>query len=136
MKDPNIIKEILSSYKSIAIVGFSQNRTRPSNRIGRYMKGNGYKVYGVNPGLDKMEIDEISCYAKLADIPEQIQIINVFRRSEFMFDLMKEILQLDYKPAVVWTQIGVISSEAKEIAALKGIIYIENKCIMIEHNKL
>ena len=136
MKNPNIIKEILSSYNTIAIVGFSQNRTRPSNRIGRYMKGNGYKVYGVNPVLDNMEIDEISCYAKLAYIPEQIQIINVFRRSEFMFDLMKEILQLDYKPAVVWTQIGVISSEAKELAALKGINYIENKCIMIEHNNL
>lgn len=136
MKDSNIIKEILSSYNSIAIVGFSKNRSRPSNRIGRYMRGNGYKIYGVNPGLDKMEIDEINCFAKLTDIPVQVQIINVFRRSEFMFDLMKEIIQLDYKPAVVWTQIGVISSEAKELAALKNIIYIENKCIMIEHNNL
>ena len=136
MKDSNIIKEILSSYNSIAIVGFSKNRSRPSNRIGRYMRGNGYKIYGVNPGLDKMEIDEINCFAKLTDIPVQVQIINVFRRSEFMFDLMKEITQLDYKPEVVWTQIGVISSEAKELAASKGIIYIENKCIMVEHNNL
>ncbi|MDQ3019172.1 MAG: CoA-binding protein [Bacteroidota bacterium] len=130
------IKDILSSGKSIAIVGFSDNRLRPSNRIGRYLHGNGFKIFGVNPKLDKKEIDEITCYASLKDLPENIDIVNIFRRSEFVEDLMKEILALDYKPEMIWTQIGVISMEAKELALANDIIYVENKCIMVEHAKI
>lgn len=135
MNDIKLIAEILNSSRTIAIVGFSANHMRPSNRIGRYMRGNGYTVYGVNPGLDKTEVDEIRCFAKLSDLPEKPDIINIFRRSEFVFDIMQEIAEMNFKPAV-WTQIGVISSEAKELALSKGIVYIENKCIMVEHNNL
>lgn len=135
MNDIKLIAEILNSSRTIAIVGFSANHMRPSNRIGRYMRGNGYTVYGVNPGLDKTEVDEIRCFAKLSDLPEKPDIVNIFRRSEFVFDIMQEIAEMNFKPAV-WTQIGVISSEAKELALSKGIVYIENKCIMVEHNNL
>ncbi|MEO8447515.1 MAG: CoA-binding protein [bacterium] len=127
------IEKILTSYNSVAIVGFSHNHQRPSNRIGRYMKGNGFKVMGVNPGLAGREIDEINCYASLKELPEEAEIINIFRRSEFVYDLMNEILLLSYKPKVIWTQIGVVSSEAKELALKNDIEYIENKCIMVEH---
>ena len=135
MNDIKLIAEILNSSRTIAIVGFSANHMRPSNRIGRYMRGNGYTVYGVNPGLDKTEVDEIRCFAKLSVLPEKPDIVNIFRRSEFVFDIMQEIAEMNFKPAV-WTQIGVISSEAKELALSKGIVYIENKCIMVEHNNL
>ncbi len=128
--------EFLNSNKIIAVVGFSDNHLRPSNRIARYLKGNGYKVYGVNPKFDNEQVDEISCYSKLKEIPENADIINIFRRSEFVEDLMKEILALNYKPNVIWTQIGVISSEAKKLAESNGIKYIENKCIMVEHAKI
>jgi predicted CoA-binding protein len=136
MNDIKLIPDILNNSRSIAIVGFSANHMRPSNRIGRYMRGNGYIVYGVNPGLDKTEVDEIKCFAKLSDLPEQPNIINIFRRSEFVFDIMQEIIEMNYKPKAVWTQIGVISNEAKQLALQNGIVYIENKCIMVEHNNL
>lgn len=130
------IEKILNSNETIAVVGYSDNRSRPSNRVGRYLLGNGYKIFGVNPKLQNKEIDEIKCYPFLKDLPEQVDIINIFRRSEFLEDLMKEILELDYKPKVIWAQIGVISNEAKELALANEIIYIENKCIMVEHAKI
>lgn len=136
MNDIKLIPDILNNSRTIAIVGFSANQMRPSNRIGRYMRGNGFTVYGVNPGLDKTEVDEIRCFAKLSDLPEPPDIINIFRRSEFVFDVIQEIIEMNYIPKAVWTQIGVISSEAKEAALSKGFVYIENKCIMVEHNNL
>lgn len=136
MNDTNSISELLNASRIIAVVGFSANRSRPSNRIGRYMKGNGYIVYGVNPGLADTETDEIRCFAKLSELPDEAHIINIFRRSEYMEEIMNEVTALNYKPKAVWTQIGVISNEAKQIAKKNGITYIENKCIMIEHNNL
>lgn len=130
------ITEILTANKVVAVVGFSDNRERPSNRVARYLHGNDFTVYGVNPRFDGKEIDEIVCQAALKNLPEQADIINIFRRSEFVFDLVNEILELNYKPKVIWTQIGVISSEAKELAESNGILYVENKCIMVEHNKI
>ncbi len=130
------VKEILTSNKVVAVVGFSDNRERPSNRVARYLHGNDFTVYGVNPRFDGKEIDEIVCHTALKNLPEHADIINIFRRSEFVFDLVNEILELDYKPNVIWTQIGVISSEAKELAESRGIVYVENKCIMVEHNKI
>lgn len=129
------LQEILNNAKIIAVVGFSDNHARPSNRIARYLLGNGYKVYGINPKLQNQVIDEISCYSYLKDIPVQADLVNIFRRSEFVDDLMREILFLNWKPKVVWTQIGVVSSEAKEMAVANGITYVENKCIMVEHTK-
>ncbi|HMQ67845.1 MAG TPA: CoA-binding protein [Ignavibacteria bacterium] len=130
----NSLEEIFESNKVIAIVGFSDNHTRASNRIGRYLKGNGFTVYGINPRLAGKEVDDIICYAKIKDLPEKADIINVFRRSEFVPELMKEILDLDYKPNLIWSQIGVISRESSELAENNQIDYIENKCIMVEHS--
>lgn len=132
----NNIKDVLASNKIIAVIGLSDNPSRPSNRVARYLYGNGYKVYGVNPKLAGKCVNEIKCFASLKDLPENVHIVNVFRRSEFLLELMKDITELNYKPSVVWTQIGVIDSEANKLAGEKGIVYIESKCIMTEHQKL
>lgn len=132
----NNLEELFSSNKIVAVVGFSDNHSRASNRIGRYLKGNGFTVYGVNPRLAGKEVDEINCYASVKDLPEKADIINVFRRSEYVPDLMKEILELDYKPNLIWNQIGVISNESSELAAENEIDYIQNKCIMVEHSNI
>jgi len=129
------IRNLLNNSKVIAVIGFSDDRTRPSNRVARYLHGNGFIVYGVNPKLVNNTVDEIKCFSGIADIPESAGIINIFRRSEFLFDLVKEILDLNYKPEAIWTQIGVIDSEAGKLAEAKGIFYIENRCIMTEHQK-
>ena len=136
MPDKLIINEILTKYKVVAIVGFSDNNLRPSNRIGRYMHGNMFKVYGVNPRLHKKIVDDISCFATLKDVPEHVEIVNIFRRSEFLFDLVKEVLELDPLPEAIWAQVGVVSMEAKELAESKGISYVQNKCIMVEHSNI
>ncbi len=127
------IEEILKNNKIISIIGFSDNHIRPSNRIGRYLLRNGYKVYGVNPKLNGKMVNEINCYASLKDVPEKTDIVNIFRRSEYVYDIVKEILELSQMPKVIWTQIGVISQESSELAVSNGLIYIENRCIMVEH---
>lgn len=106
---------------------------RPSNRIARYMDGNDYKVYGINPRLGGKVIDEIKCFSSLNEVPERVHIINVFRRSEFVSDLIDEIIEMKLRPDVIWTQIGVIDGEAKNKALRSGFLYVENKCIMVEH---
>jgi predicted CoA-binding protein len=128
-------KEILKKYFKIAVVGFSDNDLRDSNKVSRYMFDEGYTVFGVNPKLDGQIINGIRCYGKLADLPEKADIINIFRKPGAVFDLVKEVLELDYTPKVIWTQLGIFNEKAKELALKKEMDYIENKCLYIEHKK-
>lgn len=133
--DYKLITDIFNNHKNVAVVGFSDNRTRPSNRVGRYLQGNGFKVYGVNPKLENSIVDEINCFGSLKNLHFEIDIINIFRRSEFLYELVKEILFMKFKPAVIWAQVGVIDNDAKLLAESNGFLYIENRCIMTEHQK-
>ncbi|MFZ1320112.1 MAG: CoA-binding protein [Ignavibacteria bacterium] len=132
----NTLEEIFNQYKNIAVLGFSVKHDRASNRIGRYLTMNGFNVFGVNPDVDLSEIDGIHVHDDLKSLPENVDVINIFRRSEFLYDHVKEILKMDPLPKVIWTQIGVIDPDAKKLAEENGIQYIENKCIMVEHNKI
>jgi predicted CoA-binding protein len=125
--------EILNKYKKIAVLGFSQNPVRPSNHITIYLQKSGYTVYGVNPGLAGREIDGIKCYASLAEIPDEIEIVNVFRNARYLPEIIDEVLALPYKPNVIWTQLEVIDADSKERAIAAGIEYVEDKCIYVEH---
>ncbi|MCX6157928.1 MAG: CoA-binding protein [Ignavibacteriae bacterium] len=126
-------KEILEKYKTIAVVGFSDSPDRDSNRIAVYMKENGFNVIGVNPKLDGKEIDGIKCYSHLRDIHEKINIVNVFRLAIAVPGIVEETLTLNPKPEVIWTQLGIFHDEAKKLAEENGFIFIENKCLYIEH---
>jgi hypothetical protein len=128
--------EILEKYKKIAVVGFSDNRDRDSHRITFYMYRKGYKIYGVNPKLGGKNIDGIECYSTIAEIPDEVDIVNIFRVSIAVLPIVKDVLKLIYKPAVIWTQLGIFNAEAKKLAEENGFIYIENKCLYIEHKKL
>ncbi|CAN5630624.1 CoA-binding protein [soil metagenome] len=125
--------DALKKYKKIAVIGFSNKPYRDSNRIAVYMQNAGYIVYGVNPGLGGKIIDGIKCYTKLSDITDTIEIINVFRNPDALPELINEIMNLPYKPEVIWTQLGVINQDAKKKANENGFEYIENKCIYVEH---
>ncbi|MBS1517692.1 MAG: CoA-binding protein [Bacteroidetes bacterium] len=127
---------IFKDHKSIAVIGYSDKKQRASNRIGRYLLEHGYEVTGVNPFIKEEVIDNIQVYNTIYDIPRNIDIVNIFRRSEFLYDHITEILSLNTKPKVIWTQLGVIDPEAKKLAEDNGIKYVQNKCIMVEHNKL
>jgi uncharacterized protein len=129
-------KEILEKYNKIAVIGFSDNPDRDSNKIALYMLKNGYKVYGVNPKLDGKNIDGVQCYKSLQDIPDEIEIIDIFRLSIAVLPIVQDVLKLNYRPKVIWTQFGIFNEEAKSLALENGFEYIENKCIFVEHTKL
>jgi len=130
------ITDIFNNNKIVAIIGLSNKPLRPSNRIGRYLLQNNFKVYGVNPNLGGQEIDGIKCFNSLSEVPEKIEIINIFRKPEHLVQVMEDILKLDEKPNIIWAQIGVINPVSKKMAEENQIEYIENKCIMVEHDKL
>lgn len=130
------LKSIFEKNKNIAVVGFSDKSYRDSFNIARYLKSKGFNVFGVNPRLKGMNIEGIQCYEKLEDIPEDIHIVNVFRNPEFLIDLVNEVSKLKKKPNVIWTQLEVINPEAKKIAEERDFIYIENKCIFVEHRNI
>ena len=129
-------EEALKKHKKIAVIGYSDKGIRPSKKIAQYMAEHGYTVYGVNPRLQGECIGEIDCYTSIKDIPDEVEIVDVFRRSDAVHDLVKEVLELPYKPKVIWTQIGVFNEDAKKLAEENGIDYIENKCIYVEHDKM
>ena len=126
-------KEILEKYKNIAVVGFSDNANRDSNRIAVYMKNNGFNVVGVNPKLDGKVVDGIKCYAYLSEITEKINIVNIFRLPIAVPGIVDETMKLEKRPEVIWTQLGIIHDEARKKAEENGFIYVENKCLYIEH---
>jgi hypothetical protein len=130
------IRSILKDYKTIAVVGFSDNPERDSNEVTLYMKKMGYRMYGVNPKLGGLTVKGIKCYSSLGDIDFKVDIINVFRRSEFIPGVVDEVLKMKYKPDVIWVQSGITSEKAKEKAEKNGFVYLENKCILIEHKIL
>jgi uncharacterized protein len=126
-------KDILEKYKTIAVVGFSDNPDRDSNRIAIYMKQNGFNVIGVNPKLDGKVVDGINCYSHLRDVPEKINIVNIFRLAIALPGILEETLTLKDRPEVIWTQLGIFHEEVKKLAEEKGFVFIENKCLYIEH---
>lgn len=126
-------KEILEKYKNIAVVGFSDNQEKDSNRIAVYMKNNGFNVIGINPKLDGKEIEGIKCFSHLSNVNERINIVNVFRLPIAVPGIVEEACKMENKPEVIWTQLGIINESAKKLAEDNGFIYIENKCLYIEH---
>jgi uncharacterized protein len=125
--------EILTKYKTIAVVGFSDNPDRDSNGISIYMKEKGYNIIGINPKLGGQTVSGIKCYSELKDVPEKIDVVNIFRKSEALPGIVNEVIALNEKPDVIWTQLGVIDSGARKKAEENGFVYIENTCIYVEH---
>lgn len=126
-------KEILEKYKNIAVVGFSDNQDKDSNRIAVYMKNNGFNIIGINPKLDGKEIDGIKCYSHLSDVKDKINIVNIFRLPIAVPGIVEEACKLENKPEIIWTQLGIINESARKLAEDNGFIYVENKCLYIEH---
>ena len=124
--------EILSRYKTIAVVGLSPNRMRPSNGVSQYMKSQGYRIIPVNPG--HAEILGEKAYRRLEDIPEPVEIVNVFRRSEEVGPVVASAIAIGAK--VVWFQEGIRNEEAAARAAAAGLEVVQDRCILKEHRHL
>ena len=132
-----LIKSILRSVKTIAMVGASGNDIRPSYFAMMYLLGKGYKIIPVNPGMVGKEILGQKVYASLKDVPAPVDMVDVFRESKFAPDIAREAVaekdRLDLK--VLWMQLGVISEEAEKIARDAGLTVVMNRCPKIEHGR-
>lgn len=128
-----IKKDLLDKAEIIAVVGLSDNPGRPSHRIGRYLQNQGYRVIPVNPGLQEV-LGEKS-YPDLKTVPYKIDIVDIFRRSEEVHDIVKEAQEL--KIPAIWVQVGIeCNDDTLELAAANDMKLVKDCCIMVEHSKL
>jgi uncharacterized protein len=130
------IRGILNTVKTIAMVGFSPKENRPSYFVFKYLTERGYRVIPVNPGHAGKEALGRKIYAKLADIPEPIDMVDIFRGSEFALGIVKEALALNPKPQVIWMQLTVRNDEAGKLAEDAGLKVVMNRCPKIEYGRL
>jgi uncharacterized protein len=133
---PDYIRDILNEVKTIALVGASANTVRPSYFVMKYMIEKGYTVYPVNPGLAGQDLLGQKVYATLADIPVNIDMVDIFRNSEAASDITDEALDLPVKPKVVWMQLSVRNDEAAAKAEAAGLRVVMNRCPKMEYGKL
>jgi len=130
------IIDVLQKTKVIALVGASANPARPSHGVMGFLLRRGYRVHPVNPGLAGQMLQGQLVYAALADIPETIDMVDVFRRSETVPALVNEALALVSRPKYIWMQLGVIHAEAAARAEAAGIQVVMNRCPAIEIPRL
>ena len=127
------IKEILSKYKSIAMVGVSNNPTKASTIVMKYMQKYGFKVYPVNPKAKGQKILGEEVYEKITDIKDEIDIVDVFRPSNEALEIAKDTVNINAK--VLWLQLGIKNEEAKKLVKENNIEYVEDRCTKMEYQK-
>jgi uncharacterized protein len=130
------IHQILSSVKSIAVVGASSNDVRPSFFVARYLIDKGYRVFPVNPSIAGKSMLGQTVYGALNQIPEPIDMVDIFRSSDAMPGVVAEALALSPRPKVIWMQLGVRNDVAAEEAEAAGLTVVMNRCPKIEYGRL
>ena len=127
------IKNILSKYKSIAMVGVSKDLKKTSTIVMKYMQDYGFKVYPVNPSAKGEKILGEEVYAKITDINKNVDIVDVFRPSKEVYGIAEDAVKIGAK--VLWLQLGIRDEDAKKLVEENKIEYIENKCTKMEYQK-
>jgi uncharacterized protein len=125
-------EEILRTARAIAVVGASPDSSRTSHGVMRYLQRVGYRCIPVNPNAD--EVLGERCYPSLADLPEQVDLVDVFRRAEYCADVAREAAAIG-APAL-WLQLGLRSAEARNVAEVAGMEYVEDACTAVVHRRL
>ena len=132
----SFIRDVLESEGAIAVVGLSANPARASHNVFLDMKRRGFNVVGVNPGIAGLEIGGAPVYARLADVPGPIAIVDVFRNSEDAASAVDEALALAPLPRAIWLQLGVRNDAAARRAEAKGVKVVMDRCIKVEIARL
>ena len=127
------IKDILTKYKTIAMIGVSKDLTKPSTIVMKYMQKYGFKVIPVNPRAKGEKILGEEVYEKIIDIKESVEIVDVFRPSKEAYEIAKDTVKIGAK--VLWLQLGIRDEESKKLMDKNNINYIENKCTKMEFQK-
>ena len=128
------IKNILSKYKSIAMVGVSKDPKKTSTIVMKYMQDYGFKVYPVNPSAKGEKILGEEVYAKVTDINKNVEIVDVFRPSNEAYGIAEDAVKIGAK--VLWLQLGIRDQKAKKLVEENKMEYVENKCTKMEYQKL
>jgi predicted CoA-binding protein len=130
------IRGILNTVKTIAMVGFSPKESRPSFFVFKYLNERGYRVIPVNPGQAGTQVLGHKVYASLAEIPDLIDMVDIFRGSQFAVPIVQEALALKPQPRVIWMQLTVRNDEAAKLAEDAGLKVVMNRCPKIEYGRL
>jgi len=129
---PDEIYTILRDSKTIAVVGISEVETRASKYVSEYMQREGYTIYPVNPNLDTW--NGLKVYNSVVDLPQTVDIVDVFRRSSQVLALAGDVVEAGAK--VMWLQQGIVNNEAADFVSLSGVKVIMDSCIMVEHKSM
>lgn len=134
--DDALIEGILSQVRTIAMVGASANTVRPSFFVLKYLTDKGFSVHPINPGRAGDTICGRTVHASLADVPEPVDMVDVFRAADAVPGVVEEVLALDPRPKVLWLQLGIRNDEAVALAEAAGITVVQNRCPKIEYGRL
>jgi uncharacterized protein len=132
MSDDTSLQHIFKTCKTIAVVGLSAEQHRPSWMVAAYMQAYGFRIVPVNPKY--AEILGEKCYARLADIPFAIDMVNVFRKTQDVLPIAQEAVQINAR--CLWQQLGVENAEASTLANEAGMLSVMNRCLKVEHQAL
>lgn len=141
MREDDRLREILTKYKVVAIVGLSSTLGKASHRVGAYLKNHGFQVIPVNPNATQVFGEK--SYSSLLEIPpkirETIEIVDVFRKSSDVLPIVEQAVELKAlvgRPFVVWMQKEIVNEEAARLAEAAGLVVVMDKCMMVEHQRL
>jgi len=134
--DDAFIRGILNTVKTIAMIGVSANVSRPSYFAFKYLLERGYRMIPVNPGLAGRELLGQTAYARLLDIPQPVDMVDIFRAAQYAVPIVEETLKMNPRPRVVWMQLGIRNDEAARLAEANGLKVVMNRCPKIEYGRL
>ena len=134
--DDGYIRGILNTVKAIAMVGVSAKESRPSYFAFKYLLERGYRMIPVNPGLAGQQLLGQKVFAKLADIPEPVDMVDIFRASPYAVGIVEEALKMQPRPRVIWMQLGIRNDAAAALAEANGLKVVMNRCPKIEYGRL
>jgi predicted CoA-binding protein len=134
--DDRYIRGILNTVKTIAMVGVSANTSRPSYFAFKYLLERGYNMIPINPGLEGQDLLGRKAYARLADVPEPIDMVDIFRASRYAPAIVEEALVLNPRPQVIWMQLAIRNDEAARLAEANDLKVVMNRCPKIEYGRL
>jgi predicted CoA-binding protein len=126
------LRELLTEARTIAVVGLSSSPARASHGVARYLQNHGYRIIPVNP--HETEVLGERAYASLADIPEEVDVVDVFRRPEYTVDVAEDAVKVGAK--LLWLQSGIVNEDAQRIAQDGGLDVVMDACMKIEHQRL
>jgi predicted CoA-binding protein len=130
--DPEVIRRVITGARTIAVVGASPDPGRPSHGVARYLHDAGLRIFPVNPSITTLF--GLTAYPTLADLPEPVDVVDVFRRPEYTVDIARDAVAI--RAGALWLQLGVVNEQAARIAEEGGLDVVMDRCMAIEHRRL